>query len=125
MLTLSNFEKQINDTVLKRGKSYYEQGMVVELEEAADNLWQAEVEGSDTYSIEITLLNNKKKEIDDYSCSCPFEGIICKHVVAVLFAIREEIKNASPGIPAANKKIVFADLLKRIGLTELQQFVAV
>jgi hypothetical protein len=37
MLTLSNFEKQINDAVLKRGKNYYEQGMVVELEESDDN----------------------------------------------------------------------------------------
>lgn len=123
MLTLSNFEKQINDTVLKRGKNYYEQGMVVELEESADNLWQAEVTGSDTYAVEVTLLNNKKNEIDDYSCSCPFEGIICKHVVAVLLAIKE-IKNASPGSAAANKKIVFADLLKKIGLNELQTFIA-
>src|SRR5947207_9565876 len=120
MLTLSNFEKQINDTVLKRGKNYYEQGMVVELEESADNLWQAEITGSDTYAVEIAILNNKKKVIDDYSCTCPFEGIICKHVVAVLLAIREEIKNASPGSAAANKKTVFADLLKKIGLNELK-----
>jgi SWIM zinc finger len=124
MLTLSNFEKHINDTVLKRGKNYYEQGMVVELEESADNLWQAEVTGSDTYAVEIAILNNKKKIIDDYSCTCPFEGIICKHVVAVLLAIKEEIKNASPGSPAANKKIIFEDLVKKTGLKELQQFIA-
>jgi hypothetical protein len=124
MLTLSNFEKHINDTVLKRGKNYYEQGMVVELEESADNLWQAEVTGSDTYAVEIAILNNKKKVIDDYSCTCPFEGIICKHVVAVLLAIKEEIKNASPGSDAANKKIIFADLVKKTGLKELQQFIA-
>ena len=31
MLIPYNFEKQINDTILKRGKNYYEQGMVIEL----------------------------------------------------------------------------------------------
>src|SRR5438270_10802195 len=123
MLTLSNFEKQINETVLKRGKNYYEQGMVVELEESADNLWQAEVEGSENYSVEITLLNNKKG-INNYSCTCPFEGAICKHVVATLFAIREEIKNVSPDVTATNKKIIFTGLVKKIRLKELQQFIA-
>ncbi|WP_315822260.1 SWIM zinc finger family protein [Paraflavitalea speifideaquila] len=95
--------------------------MVIELEESDDNLWQAEVEGSERYSVEITLLN-KKREIKDYSCTCPFEGIVCKHVVAALFSIKEELMNASPAAP--NKKIVFNDLLKKIGLNELQQFVA-
>lgn len=123
MFTLAKFEKQINDTVLKRGKNYYEQGMVVELEETGDCFWQAEVEGTESYTVEITL--GKNNAISDYSCTCPYDGGICKHVVAVLFTIKDEIKIAPSDKTKANKKAVFDDLLKKIGLNELQTFIAV
>jgi len=59
MLTLANFEAQVNSTILERGKQYYKSKAVSDLEEDEDHVWLAEVEGSETYQVEISL--GKKK----------------------------------------------------------------
>lgn len=119
MLTLKNFEIRLNETILKRGKQYYEDDAVTELEEAGKNIWQAEVTGSTTYTVELKLVN--KNKIEEYSCDCPYDGDICKHVVAVLFLLREElaktpIQAKQPGKPD------FKTLLQKISLEEYQEF---
>ena len=90
MLTLDNFETQLPDVIVQRGMDYYEGGNVVDLEETGDHTWTATVEGTDTYSVEITM--GKGNTITDYFCDCPYDGATCKHVVAVLFTLRDEIK---------------------------------
>ncbi|MDQ4139179.1 MAG: hypothetical protein M3142_01515 [Bacteroidota bacterium] len=71
MLTLQNFETQINPTILQRGKTYYNQKTISWLEETKENQWQAEVEGSATYQVQVTLQN--KNNIIEYSCGCPYD----------------------------------------------------
>ena len=121
MLTLQNFETQINETILQRGKQYYKNGAVVYTEETNENNWQAEVDGSDVYSVEIELAPSQ--EIIDHSCDCPFEGSMCKHVVAVLFALREEVKKNKTTKPKLSKKALFEDLIQKVSLAEFQQFI--
>jgi uncharacterized Zn finger protein len=67
-----------------------------------DNLWTAEVEGSETYQVEVEL---EGKTVKQYFCDCPYDGVTCKHVVAVLFALRKEVKQkkSSPK-PKKNQK---------------------
>lgn len=92
MLTLKNFELQINDAIKHRGREYFENQAVTDLEEAEKDCWYARVKGSETYMVEVRVV--KKNNIESYSCDCPFEGGICKHVVAALFYMKEAFKNA-------------------------------
>lgn len=122
MLTLQNFETQADPTILQRGKQYYSHQAIAWLEETGDNIWQAEVEGSDTYQVALTLAN--RSEVEDYSCDCPYDGDICKHIVAVLFAVRAETEK--PGSRQQKRKAernVFENLLQNINLKEYQDFI--
>ncbi len=81
MLTLKNFDNQINSVILQKGKDYYGNGSVVFIEDSSNGLWSAEVEGSATYLVEVRI--EKSDSINNYSCNCPYDGGVCKHVVAV------------------------------------------
>lgn len=85
-ITLQNFEEQISEAILGRGQNYFKKGYVRELEEIGPRNWTAEVEGTEIYSVTVELHN---EDILEWDCDCPFEGSICKHVVAVLYAITE------------------------------------
>jgi hypothetical protein len=122
MLTLKNFDKQIVDPILQRGKDYFTQGNVSSLEEVVDQYWTAEVEGSETYNVEVTLENGDG--IQKYSCDCPFEGEMCKHVVAVLFALRKEVKTVVGTAKPVKPKIeVFESILRDLTEKEVKDFV--
>ncbi|WP_217603626.1 SWIM zinc finger domain-containing protein [Chitinophaga sp. GbtcB8] len=117
MLTLKNFEIQLNETILKRGKQYYEDGAVTDLEETGKNIWQAKVMGSATYTVEIKFIN--KNKIEDHSCDCPYDGGTCKHIAAVLFRLKEALTNTKTKQPG---KPDFKTLLQKISLEEYQEF---
>jgi len=85
---LKNFENSISEVVLKRGQNYYEDGAVTDLQGMDNGQWFAIVEGNNDYEVDIRL--GKNDAVLKYACNCPFEGEICKHVVAVLYRIREE-----------------------------------
>jgi uncharacterized Zn finger protein len=46
----------------------------------------AEVDGSRVYQVE---LRTARDSVSYWKCSCPYDGPVCKHVVAVCFAILE------------------------------------
>ena len=121
MLTLQNFENHINPTILQRGKQYYSNGKVAYIEEAGNYTWSAEVEGTEKYEVEVTM--NANDEINTYLCDCPYEGGICKHVVAVLFALQNEIIKAEKEPKKGLKKDVFETLLKSVTNNEYQNFI--
>jgi hypothetical protein len=96
--TLDNFEDEIDDTILRRGMSYYHAGAVIHLEEADTDVWEAIVRGSRKYDVEIIV---EEGEVISAECDCPYDwGGPCKHIVATLFAIRDE----NPSFPASSKK---------------------
>lgn len=120
MLTLKKFEFQINNTILQRGRAYYEDGAVVDLEETGKGCWQAEVMGTESYTVEVEIF--RKDSIKSYSCDCPYDGEICKHVVAVLFLLKEQITDTAIRGKVASKPD-FNALVKKISLAEYQQFI--
>ncbi|WPQ63819.1 SWIM zinc finger family protein [Chitinophaga sancti] len=120
MLTLKNFELQIGSVIIQRGRQYYEDGAVIDLEETDNNYWQAEVAGSTTYFVEIKLGN--KNKIEDYSCDCPYDGDTCKHVVAVLFLLKEELSNTIVSAKRATQPD-FKKLLQKINIEEYKEFI--
>ncbi len=121
MVDLKNFEAQIAPVILKRGESYYRKGNVISIDQVANGVWAAEVEGSDSYSVEVTI--DDKDHINGYSCDCPIGGGLCKHVVAVLFVLRNEIVNAGNKPIINSKKGVFESMLNLITQNEYQTFI--
>jgi len=92
MITLSNFENIVPSVILMRGKDYYNDNAVRILKEISTGEWEATVEGTEEYSVEISLEGN---EIESWFCDCPYDGVICKHVVAVLYTILNENKKVN------------------------------
>lgn len=87
-LTLGNFETLLDDTILARGKEYFATGHVLDIEADGDQ-FIAEVEGSDLYTVTVTL--DEEGNIYETICDCPYDfGPYCKHQAAVLYALREQ-----------------------------------
>lgn len=83
-----DFEKYVDDKILSRGMSYFKNGQVTYCEELSPGVFEAVVEGTEDYEIRLTVRKNKLKE---FSCTCPYDyGNICKHIVAVLYYIKNE-----------------------------------
>ncbi len=88
-ISLSKFEAVIDPVIVKRGEEYFYNSAVRRLKKLKDDEWIASVEGTETYRVRILF---KDKNIYDHSCSCPYDmGPVCKHIVAVLFAVREKL----------------------------------
>lgn len=127
-MTLQDFEKQIDPVILKRGKEYFNNDSVEFLKEIKKGYWTANVSGTDDYTIEIQV--GSKESIKLYSCNCPYDyGAICKHIVAVLYAISEEKiidilpKSANMEKVPKQRKPSFDVLLNKIELKEYQDFI--
>ena len=87
-MNIQNFEKHIERKILARGKDYYFSQYIASLEYDGEE-WVAEVEGSDDYTVTVSLSNNG--DIIDTYCDCPYDmGNYCKHQVAVFFALQEK-----------------------------------
>ena len=86
-MRLDDFENEISPVIFQRGEDYYEDGLVEELDETAPGIWCAVVAGTMDYETEVCV---KDGEIVSWDCDCPYDGYICKHVVAVLLKLRNE-----------------------------------
>lgn len=94
-MNLNNFESYIDKKILARGYDYYENDYVISVEETEDNVYEAEVKGTELYTVEVKL--DDKANIVDSQCDCPYDmGEYCKHQVAVFLALRD-MKNNLPG----------------------------
>ncbi|MDR9366847.1 MAG: SWIM zinc finger family protein, partial [Balneolaceae bacterium] len=90
---LQDFDSWVDATIISRGRSYYEYGSVMDLEQIKKNVWLAEVQGSHLYSVKVQM--NGDFEIQGASCNCPYDrGPICKHIVAVLFDLQDQFLEA-------------------------------
>ena len=54
-LSLSNFEQQIDGTILKRGFDYFKKGYVTEVEDLGGGDFEATVEGSEIYTVHLHI----------------------------------------------------------------------
>ena len=124
-MTINDFENHISSTIVSRGKDYFSRKNISTLKEVKRGEWTAEVEGTDTYEVEVLLEGEK---IEDWSCDCPYDGgDVCKHVVAVLFGIRAKLKIQPVYLPTTTAKNAsansFNDILGKIAIDELRFFV--
>jgi len=86
--SLEDFESWVSQSMLSKGENYWVEDNVQNLEQDGET-WAADVYGMNNYLTEVTIKNG---QVTEWFCDCPYDhGPICKHVVAVLFAIRDEI----------------------------------
>ena len=86
-MNLKNFESEIENKIVGRGLSYYKGGDVKKLEKASENEFSAVVFGTEKYSVYVKL---NGETIVEHECDCPYDfGDVCKHKVAVFYAIRD------------------------------------
>ena len=84
-MTIQNFDKFVDKTLVKQGREVFEKGKVSSIEELEDGLWVATVTHKDSYELEVLLHKNTIKET---SCSCEHKKKgVCSHMVAFFFAI--------------------------------------
>lgn len=97
MMNLSDFESYIDRIIFARGYDYYENDYVVSIEETDDNVYEAEVEGAELYTVKVKL--DDEANIIGTQCDCPYDmGEYCKHQVAVFLVLRDKInKNSAAG----------------------------
>ena len=96
--------------ILERGRVYFEEGRVSELERTEDG-YVAIVEGTEEYEVEILLEGDS---IEDMLCDCPYaeDGNTCKHMAAVLFAVDAEPSEKKA--PTTKKRLTPAGLVEKI-----------
>lgn len=119
-MIIKNFETEITNTILKRGRDYFRHEHVVNIYERTDMNWQAEVEGTYNYTVAIEL--NEVEEIIDSSCNCPYDWErYCKHEAAVFFALREILNNQRKNVE--KETITFQRHLQTKSKEELIQLI--
>lgn len=109
--------------ILERGEEYFEDGMVSQVTQTSTG-YQAIVEGTDAYEVEIEM---DEDGIYDMFCTCPYaeDGNYCKHMAAVLYHIHSEDKAEELSWmereQLANKEL--EDTIAQIPENELRNFV--
>ncbi len=125
---LSSIRPYVGGTIYARGQDYYKSGAVVQLEEIEEGEYEAQVEGTENYEVQISL---KGDQVLNYACDCPYDDGTCKHVVAVLLAIQAELKESiaisTTGKQVKPKKKTAAEevdeILDRLDLSQLKKYV--
>ena len=132
-IPLNQFEQYIDETILKRGLQYFKSGRVNEVEEISPGKYEAIVEGTEDYTVQLTLKNGI---ITEYTCDCPYDfGPVCKHVAAVIFYLQQDeldlnkkpkrTKTNQTAKPTKRKTVAqqVEELLEKTTHDELKQFV--
>ena len=127
-IPLDQFKQIIDETILNRGLSYYKSGAVENFIKINNNEYEANVSGSEFYTVHLSI---KNQIITTHQCDCPFEsGLVCKHIVAVIFHLLKEDKQIDPEeskkSSSKNTKPVnqqVQDILNVISHQELKDFV--
>lgn len=85
-ITLDNFQDFIPSRIYWRGVDYQESGAVTQLQEKSAGTWHATVLGTGNYNVTVRIGQNGALT---WSCDCPYDGSMCKHVVATLLEIND------------------------------------
>ena len=93
-IPINEFEQHIDEDILKRGLQYFKKGYVTQVDELSGGEYEAVVEGSETYIVNLTLQHGV---ITQQDCTCPYDwGPVCKHEVAVMFYLQQEELGLTP-----------------------------
>jgi len=99
-MNINTFEKQFSKVIVQRGYDYYVNHHVIDIMQIDDSNWQAEVEGTEPYTVDVVIEANG--DITDMTCDCPYDDD-CKHIVAVLYAVQEQFNNSPKPVSKSSK----------------------
>ena len=79
------------ETILKRGKTYFEQNRVFSVNQYDNQTYTGIILGNEAYHTKITL--DEHYDVMSATCDCPYaiEGKHCKHEAALYFAIEDRL----------------------------------
>jgi len=87
-MNLHNFEERVDYEILERGQSYYEYGSIKDIEQTEQGEFRAIVSGSMDYDVVLKI--DSEQNIISHYCDCPYDwGDHCKHVVAIMYHVKE------------------------------------
>lgn len=88
MLPFPNFEQVIDTKITTSGYRYYAYGHITDIQLKDFGEWVAKVKGSQSYDVDLRIGNGY---VEHFKCDCSDGclGEVCKHVVAVLYHIKE------------------------------------
>ncbi len=113
-MNVKNFESEVENKIVGRGLSYYKGGDVKRLEKVGENEFSAMVFGTERYSVYVKTDGDA---IIEHECDCPYDfGDVCKHKVAVFYAIRDGNFSDTSG--------KLKSLLENLHESALQRFVS-
>jgi hypothetical protein len=131
-IPLSQFLQLADPVILDRGRDYFRNGHVISFEEIEPGEYEAVVEGTDDYIVNLTVVNGS---LEEYSCTCPYDyGSVCKHIVAAVLYLQKdqnlvpENDNKAGKVkkPAFKKKTVAEqvdELLESVTHDDLKEFI--
>lgn len=93
LFSLDKFEVYTGDKILQRGIAYYHDGQVGTPERLNENTWLFNVTGSSIYQVQVQF---NGADVEEVSCNCPHDSIICKHIVACLLELRDVMQEGHP-----------------------------
>jgi uncharacterized Zn finger protein len=127
-IPLNEFEQIIDETILKRGLSYFKKGYVTEFLEISNGEYEANVSGTEEYTVRLEIKNNV---IVEHNCNCPYDfGSVCKHIVASIFYLKQDElnlneKNVSLVKKKKRKSVTqqLKELLDKVSHKDLKMFI--
>ncbi|MDD5292929.1 MAG: SWIM zinc finger family protein [Candidatus Izemoplasmatales bacterium] len=87
-MKITNFEQYIDQRILSRGYAYFLNNKVSHFKKTGNTI-EAQVQGSETYSVLIET--DGKGTIIQTNCDCPHDAEICKHIIAVMYKSLHEV----------------------------------
>jgi len=127
-IPLNEFEHIIDETILKRGLSYFKKGFVTEFSEISSGEFEANISGTEEYTVNLKVENDI---IIEHNCNCPYDmGPVCKHIVASIFYLKQDELNLNQqNLPLAKKKKnktvsqQLKEVLDKVSHQDLKEFI--
>lgn len=128
IIPLHKFEQLIDEIIVKRGLSYFQNGYVAELSEITNGVYEASVLGTEEYTVYLKVKNDS---IVAHNCNCPYDmGPVCKHIVASIFYLKQDKlnlnhQNVSRTKKKINKSVVeqLKEVLDKVSHQDLEEFI--
>jgi uncharacterized Zn finger protein len=117
LIDLNKFELHVEKGIYHRGLSYYEEGHVGQVIHLKEGLYEFKIAGTYYYTIRLKLKENK---LADFSCDCPHEAYICKHIVAAVLQLKNMNLKNNPPQPVSEK---MDEIFQNIDHSKLEDFI--
>lgn len=125
---LIRLPEYVSPRIIDRGLDYFRNGFIEPPERVSEHKWVTRAMGRRVYEVSLTF--NPGGE-DEWHCDCPFDGPVCKHVVASCFAVLQVAGDTYPGVarsgdlyklPAYEARLAIEQLFEILDKEELIDF---